>query len=67
MHSSFFPIQIGTNVISIMEAVTEQMVGASILLVASTVNVMRDTIYKRITNSFAKVSSVMITTDTSHA
>lgn len=67
MHSSFFPIQIGTNVISIMEAVTEQMVGVSILLVASTVNVMRDTIYKRITNSFAKVSGVMITTDTSHA
>lgn len=67
MHSSFFPIQIGTNVISIMEAVTEQMVGVSILLVASTVNVMQDTIYKRITNSFAKVSSVMITTDTSHA
>ena len=50
-----------------MEAVTEQMVGVSILLVASTVNVMQDTIYKRITNSFAKVSSVMITTDTSHA
>lgn len=67
MHSSFFPIQIATNVISIMEAVTEQMVGVSILLVASTVNVMRDTIYKRITNSFAKVSSVMSTTDTNHA
>lgn len=67
MHTSFFPIQIGTNVISIMEAVTEQMVGASILLVASTVNVMRDTIYKRITNSFAKVSSVMSTTGTNHA
>lgn len=67
MHSSFFRIQIGTNVISIMEVVTEQMVGASILLVASTVNVMRDTIFKRITNSFAKVSSVMSTTDTNQA
>lgn len=67
MHSSFFPIQIGTNVISIMEAVTEQMVGVSILLVASTVNVMRDTIYKKITNSFAKVRRVMSTTDTNHA
>lgn len=55
----FIFTQTGMNAILIMAAAISQMVGVLTLLGATTVNVKRDTICKRIVNSSVKVSSII--------
>ena len=55
----FIFTQTGMNAILIMAAAISQMVGVLTLLEATTVNVKRDTICKRIVNSSVKVSSMI--------